>query len=168
MLLNDFNIIKYNVIKKNETNGKLFEKYEAKIFRQLKWYTYINTQRSEANLIKKINSEKSRQRFEEPEDSEFKYAFINTVQKFELPEKFIINHNDLSEFSRYFFPYVALVIDPRKRISKIGKDEDSSKFGTYLKYKRVSNVFINASNGTNTTTGSTLTTFLKLRFIFAP
>jgi len=42
------------VIKKNETNGKLFEKYEAKIFRQLKWYTYINTQRSEANLIKKI------------------------------------------------------------------------------------------------------------------
>jgi len=45
------------VIKKNETNGKLFEKYEAKIFRQLKWYKYINTQRSEANLIKKIKDQ---------------------------------------------------------------------------------------------------------------
>jgi hypothetical protein len=90
------------------------------------------------DLIKKINSEKSKHKFAEPEDSEFKYAFINTVQKFELPEKYIINHNDLSEFSRYFYPYIALVIDPRKRQSKIGKEDESSKFGTYLKYKRVS------------------------------
>jgi hypothetical protein len=89
-------------------------------------------------LINKINSERNRQRFYIPEDSEFTYAFINTVQKFELPEKFNINHNDVSEFSRFFYPYVALVIDPRKRQSKTEKEEESSKFGTYLRYKRVS------------------------------
>jgi hypothetical protein len=97
-----------------------------------------NTYKYIKNLVKKINLEKSRHRFEEPDDTEFKYAFINTVQKFELPEKYLINHNDLSEFSRYFYPYISLVIDPRKRQSKIGKEEDLSKFGTYLKYKRVS------------------------------
>jgi len=88
-------------------------------------------------LIKKLNSEKNRHTFEDPEDSEFKYAFINTVQQFDFPEKYVIDHNDLSEFSRYFYPYIALVIDPRKRQSKIDKDADISKFGTYLKYKRV-------------------------------
>ncbi len=95
-------------------------------------YNFVRT------LIKKINSEKNRHTFEDPEDSEFKYAFINTVQQFELPEKYVIEHNDLSEFSRYFYPYIALVIDPRKRQSKLDKDADVSKFGTYLKYKRVS------------------------------
>ena len=89
-------------------------------------------------LLNKINSERNRQRFYIPEESEFMYAFINTVQKFELPEKYNINHNDLSEFSRFFYPYVALVIDPRKRQSKNNKDDESSKFGTYLRYKRVS------------------------------
>ena len=90
------------------------------------------------NLITKINSEKNRQRFYNPEDSEFVYAFINTVQKFELPEKFNINHNDLSEFCRFFYPYVALVIDPRKRQSKSGIADDVSKYGTYLRFKRQS------------------------------
>ena len=90
------------------------------------------------DLVKKINLEKNRHKFVTPEDVEFKYAFINTVQKFELPEKYTIDHNDLSEFSRYFYPYVALVIDPRKRQSKGDKEEQNSKFGTYLRYKRVS------------------------------
>ncbi len=88
-------------------------------------------------LIEKINKEKNRHRFEKPDESEFKFAFINTIQKFELPEKYLINHNDLSEFSRYFYPYIALVIDPKKRLSKVEKEE-SSKFGTFLRYKRVS------------------------------
>ena len=122
--INETGRLEYKIVFKEDDNAIIDDIKDT--------YKYIR------NLIKKINSEKSRQRFEEPEESEFKYAFINTVQKFELPEKYVINHNDLSEFSRYFFPYVALVIDPRKRISKIGKEEDSSKFGTYLKYKRVS------------------------------
>lgn len=89
------------------------------------------------NLIKKINTGKSKIKFDNPEDSEFKYAFINTIQKFELPEKFTINHNDLSDFSRYFYPYVSVVIEPRKRQAKIQKGEEKSKYGTYLRYKRV-------------------------------
>jgi len=97
-----------------------------------KTYTYVN------DLIKKINGEKNKVTFHIPEDNEFKYAFINTIQKFELPENYVINHNDLSEFSRYFYPYVALVIEPRKRQAKVQKGIEKSKFGTYLRYKRVS------------------------------
>jgi hypothetical protein len=97
-----------------------------------KTYGYIKA------LVTKINSEKNKVKFDLPQDEEFKYAFINSIQKFELPEKYIINHNDLSEFARFFYPYIALVIEPRKRISKIQKDVEKSKFGTYLRYKRVS------------------------------
>jgi hypothetical protein len=96
-----------------------------------KTYAYVK------NLIKKINEERNRVKIDIPDDSEFKYAFINTIQKFELPENFVVNHNDLSEFSRYFYPYVALVIEPRKRQAKVQKGDDKSKFGTYLRYKRV-------------------------------
>ena len=97
-----------------------------------KTYGYVK------DLIEKLNQERNKVTFDIPLNEEFKYAFINTIQKFELPEKFIINHNDLSEFSRYFYPYVALVIEPRKRISKIKKSTEKGKFGTYLRYKRVS------------------------------
>ena len=66
------------------------------------------------------------------------FAFINTIQQFELPEKFLISHNDLSDFSRYFYPYVAVVIEPRKRQSKVLKYSKKSKYGTYLRYKKIS------------------------------
>lgn len=39
---------------KNTTNDKLFTKYENPIFRKLKWYAYINTQRSEERLVTNI------------------------------------------------------------------------------------------------------------------
>ena len=99
-------------------------------------YQYIRA------LINKINTENVRYgiKLNMPTDDDFKFAFINTIQKFELPNNFIINHNDFSDFSRYFFPYVALVIEPRKRQSKNKKTDknEKSKFGTYLRYKRVS------------------------------
>ena len=97
-----------------------------------KTYTYVN------DLVEKINKENNKVMFDIPISDEFKYAFINTIQKFELPEKYTINHNDLSEFSRYFYPYIALVIEPRKRLSKLKKVSEKGKFGTYLRYKRVS------------------------------
>ncbi|QKF93820.1 putative very early transcription factor VETF [Fadolivirus algeromassiliense] len=97
-----------------------------------KTYDYVK------DLINKLNKEKNKVKFEIPINEEFKYAFINTIQKFELPEKFVINHNDLSEFARYFYPYIALVIEPRKRQSKVKKVQEKGKFGTYLRYKRVS------------------------------
>lgn len=90
------------------------------------------------DLIKTINGYNNKIEFFMPDDMEFKYAFINTIQKFELPNKHHINHNNISDFSRFFYPYVALVIDPRKRQGKIKKSLDTSKFGTYLRYKRVS------------------------------
>jgi hypothetical protein len=97
-------------------------------------YNYVR------DLLKKINSENKKIKFILPPDDRFKYAFINTILKFSIPENFKINHNDLSEFSRYFFPFVSLVIEPKKRISKKQEKEkeDSSKYGTYLRYKRIS------------------------------
>lgn len=91
------------------------------------------------DLISKINNENKKIKIILPSDKRFKYAFINTIQKFLLPAEFKINHNDLSEFSRLFFPYISLVIEPKKRISKKGiEDNKSSKYGTYLRYKRIS------------------------------
>ena len=42
------------VKKKIELYKELFERYNEKIFRKLNFYTYMNTQKSENNLIKKI------------------------------------------------------------------------------------------------------------------
>ena len=92
------------------------------------------------DLLAKINIENKKIKIIPPIDERFKYAFINTIQKFNLPDKFKINHNDLSEFSRLFFPYISLVIEPKKRVSKKANSENkSSKYGTYLRYKRISN-----------------------------
>ena len=91
------------------------------------------------NILKKINSENKKIKFILPSNDRFKFAFINTIQKFTLPEKHKINHNDLSDFARLFFPYVSLVIDPKKRESvKNVTDSLTSKYGTYLRYKRIS------------------------------
>jgi hypothetical protein len=91
------------------------------------------------DLLKKINSENKKIKIILPSNDRFKYAFINTIQKFTIPEKFKINHNDLSDFARFFYPYVSLVIEPKKRKSK--KEDvinEASKYGTYLRYKRIS------------------------------
>jgi hypothetical protein len=131
---------KYMVINLNE-NGRLDYKISWKEEDASTIEDIDNTYQYVWSLIKKINrdSENSNIYLELPKTNEFKFAFLNTIQKFELPEKFSINHNDFSEFSRYFFPYVALVIEPRKRQSRTKKEqEEKSKFGTYLRYKRVS------------------------------
>lgn len=88
------------------------------------------------DVIKKINTETPKVKFINPEDERFNYAFVNSIQKFELNKS--INHNELSDFSRYFFPFISVVIEPKKRIAKIQSSEKTSKYGTYLRYKRVS------------------------------
>jgi hypothetical protein len=90
------------------------------------------------NLLKKINNENDKLKLEIPTDDKFKFAFINTILQVELPEKYMISHNDLSDFSRNFFPYIAVVVEPKRRQSKILKKQDKSKYGTYLRYKRIS------------------------------
>ena len=95
--------IEYKITWKEEDNAVIND--------IIRTYDYIR------NLLKKINSENKKIKFMMPDDDKFKYAFINSIQKFTLPETFKINHNDLSDFSRFFFPYVALVIEPKKRKS---------------------------------------------------
>lgn len=91
------------------------------------------------SLLVKINKENNKLKLEIPDNNKFTFAFINTIQQFELPEKFKISHNDLSDFARYFYPYIAVMVEPRKRQSKILKKNEKSKYGTYLRYKRISN-----------------------------
>lgn len=66
------------------------------------------------DLLYKINSENKKINIIIPDNNKFNYGFINTIQKFILPNKFKINHNELSDLSRYFFNYVTLVIEPKK------------------------------------------------------
>ena len=100
------------------------------------------------DLIQKINKENSHFKIFVPTESDFKFAFINNIQSFELPivgkskeKSYVINHNDLSDFCRLFFPYLSVVIEPRKREGKEKKVDEMSKYGTYLRYKRVSNYY---------------------------
>ena len=97
-----------------------------------KSYKYIN------NLLLKINNENKKVNIILPSEQRYKYAFINSIMKFELPDKAKINHNELSDFSRFFYTYVSMVIDPKKR-QTASKENKFSKFGTYLRYKRISN-----------------------------
>ena len=91
------------------------------------------------DLINKINSENKKIKIIVPTDDQFNYGFINSIQKFTLPNEFKINHDELSDLSRYFFNYVSLVIDPKKResLKKNVNHIEVSKYGTYLRYKRV-------------------------------
>lgn len=91
-----------------------------------KTYVYLN------KLIDKLNFENNL-KLEYP--TQFNYIFMNAIQKFTLPK---INHNDLSNFARLFFPYVSLVIEPKQRTSQ-KKINNTGKWGTYLRYKRITN-----------------------------
>ena len=128
---------KYIALSLNE-NGRLEYKIQwkeddnATVEDIRKTYVYIR------NLLEKINSENTKLKINIPKDKDFIYAFINSIQKFEFKGKKSINHNDLSEFCRYFYPYISVVIEPRKRNSSLGRADTKSKWGTYLRYKRVS------------------------------
>src|ERR1700733_5377236 len=139
--VNEKSVYKYMAINLSD-NGRVDYKIQWKEEDMSTVDEISNTYKYIRKLIEKINAENKHFRINLniPIDDDFKFAFINTIQKFELPNNFIINHNDLSEFSRYFYPYVALVIEPRKRQSKLkhADKNEKSKFGTYLRYKCVS------------------------------
>jgi hypothetical protein len=127
---------KYIAINLSE-NGRIDYKTQWKEEDEIDFDFIKNTFKDVMDLLAKLNGENSKVKFSMPEEHHFKYAFINTIQQFTLPETFTINHNDLSDFARYFFPFISVVIDPRKR-SSAQKTLDTSKYGTYLRYKRVS------------------------------
>ena len=129
---------KYMAISLNET-GRLEYKIQWKEDDKATVEDIKNTYKYVKYLLTKINDENAKLNIEIPYDNDFKYAFINSIQQFQITEKKNINHNDLSNFARYFYPFVSLVIEPRKRQAKKNRTkETTSKFGTYLRYKRVS------------------------------
>jgi hypothetical protein len=101
-----------------------------------------NTYEYVRDLVKKINKilekDVKKMSIKIPQNFEFKFDFINSNQKFKLPVNKIINHNDLSDFCVFFYPFISLVIEPKKRVGKIESKNDTSKYGTYLRFKRVS------------------------------
>lgn len=131
---------KYMAINLTET-GKIDYKIQWKQENMSTVKDIKNTYAYIKNLIIKINDENSVTHLQLPipENNQFEFAFINSIQKFNLPDNYTIDHNDLSDFAVNFFPYVSLVVEPRKRQSKLVKTQKWSKFGTYLRYKRISN-----------------------------
>lgn len=121
--LNEFGRIEYKIHWKEDDKATILSINDYNI--------YIE------KLIKKINKN-GKLNIPMPEAKDFKFSFINSIQKFRLPNKHTINHNDLSDFSRLFYPYITLVIEPTKRKSKLNKENTNSKYGTYLRYKRIS------------------------------
>lgn len=128
------NYISFNINELGRIEYKITWREDDKTTIQVIKKTYEQVR----ELIFKINNETNKVKMINPEDERFTYAFVNTIQKFKIPGNKKISHNDLSDFARYFFPFISLVIDPRKRESKIKKKEETSKFGTYLRYKRIS------------------------------
>ena len=129
VVLNEIGKINYTIIWSEDDRSTIDDLYNT--------YEYI------INLVIKINesleNHPNKVSIKIPERWEFKFIFLNSNQKFIIPESNLINHNDLSDFCRLFFPYVAMIIEPKKRLSKYGeKVEGSSKYGTYLQYKRIS------------------------------
>ena len=110
---------------------KLHWKEEDKItINDIEDYYYIIK-----DLIKEINKIIENP-LEIPNDNEFKILFITSIEKFSLTSNKEINHNQLSNFSRIFYPYFSLIIEPKKRNTN-KSDNTVSKYGTYLRYKRV-------------------------------
>jgi len=128
------NYISFNINEIGRIEYKITWREEDKTTIEIIKKTYEQVR----ELIYKINNETTKVKMIIPEDDRFTYAFVNTILKFKISNTKPISHNDLSNFARYFFPFVSLVIDPKKRESKIKKISKLSKFGTYLRYKRIS------------------------------
>jgi hypothetical protein len=60
-----------------------------------------------------------------PNKEDFKFIFINSIQKYGLTNNSLIDYDVLTELSKIFYPYVALILN-------------TNKSGAYLQFKRVS------------------------------
>lgn len=84
-------------------------------------------------LFAKINRENTKLQLFVPAEQDYMFSFINVLQEFSIER---VDHNKLSDLARYFFPYVTLVVEPKKRRAK-REQSSSSKYGTYLRYRRI-------------------------------
>jgi hypothetical protein len=96
-------------------------------------YEYVKKLVCEINKL--LASQPNKTKIRIPADDDFRFAFINCIQRFKIPNGKLINHHDFTEYCRFFYPYVALVVEPTK-LKADGKE--MPKHGTYLKYKRIS------------------------------
>jgi len=121
IIIHETGKIEYTIIWKEEDNATIKDIEDT--------FTHVK------DLIKKINSENKKIKIIIPTNDQFNYGFMNSIQKFSIPNDFKINHDDLSDLSRYFFNYVALVIDPKKRESLKKKYKLSRSFKIWNIFK---------------------------------
>lgn len=93
-------------------------------------------------LIEKINGENEKYGnvIEIPENKDFNISFLNSIQKIIIPKNSQINHNDLTNFTRNFYPYISVIVEPKKRNSKLMNQSNNNtggKYGSYFRYNRV-------------------------------
>jgi hypothetical protein len=131
-----FMAININEIGKIEYKTQWKEEDNANIYDIINTYDYVKELVERINKI--LENHPRKISVKKPENYEFRFAFINCIQRFKLPDNKIINHNDLSDFCIYFYPYISLQIEPKKRIGKTTTTDTKSKYGSYLRYKRVS------------------------------
>lgn len=131
-----FMAININEIGKIEYKATWKEEDNANMNDVINTYDYVK------DLVERINktleTHPRKISVRKPENYEFRFAFINCIQRFKLPDNKIINHNDFSDFCIYFYPYISMQIEPKKRIGKTTTADTKSKYGSYLRYKRVS------------------------------
>lgn len=134
---NDARFISINI----SINGKIQLKIQWKENNQTKIdeipsdFIYIK------QLFEKINKDlDDNHKLPIPKQHEYDIAFINSIQNYSINFKNKnIDHNELSMFASYFYPYVSVIIDPNKREKINNKDVTKfSKYGTYLRYKKIS------------------------------
>jgi len=91
-------------------------------------------------LVSRIKRDTHMEFIKIPTLDDYEFVSMNVYQRFDMPKKATINHNLLTELAIYFFPYVAIVVDPKKRKSKkLNNLTSFGKSGTYLRYKRMTN-----------------------------
>jgi len=131
----DVKYISVNLNNSGQINYKAQWKEEDKATIEDVYITYPYIR----NLLMKLNIENDKIQFTIPRNEKFKFAFINTIQQINMPNKYNIDHNEFSEFARLAYPYMAIVIEPKKRLSQLKvKNNITSKAGFYGRFKRQS------------------------------
>ena len=133
---NKFIVINLNEVGKIEYKSNWKEEEYATILDVIK--TYIDIKNLVISINALLQTHPKKMYIKIPEDYEFRFAFINSIQSFKLPESTIISHNDFSHLCSLFYPYVAIVSEYNNKDETSLSTEKKIKYGTYLRYKRVS------------------------------
>ena len=129
------------ITEKTKINNKLFGLYSDKKFRQYRWYSYINAQRSEGNLIRKLKEEFGEDLIIMIGDWSIGQQMRNFVStpnmklKRKLKEAFPVYNVDEYKTSCI----TNKTKEPNKNLYLIGKDGNYHKMHPILTYKMCNN-----------------------------